>query len=83
MGYLEDTMGTTTIKVNAKTRDALQKLKGTRSYDELLGLLLRLVPEGDDEGRFTPEFRLSLLDGMLYDGPLVTHEQMKREFGLE
>lgn len=74
---------TTTIKVNSATRDALQALKGKRSYDELLGMLLRLVPEGDDEGRFTPEFRLSLLEGLLYDGPRITHDDMRREFGLK
>lgn len=83
MGYQQDTVaGTTTIKVNAKTRDALQALKGSRSYDELLGMLLKLVPEGDDEGRFTDDFRLSLLDGLLYDGPRISHEDLKREFGL-
>lgn len=73
---------TTTIKVNSKTRDALQALKGKRSYDEILGMLLQLVPEGDEEGRFTPEFRLSLLEGLLYDGPRISHEDMRREFGL-
>ncbi|MHB8586114.1 MAG: hypothetical protein ACYDDF_09825 [Thermoplasmatota archaeon] len=74
---------TTTIKVNSVTRDALQALKGKRSYDEILGMLLKLVPEGDDEGAFKPEFRLSLLEGLLYDGPRITHEDMRREFGLK
>jgi hypothetical protein len=74
--------GTTTIKVDTRTRDSLQQLKGRRSYDELLSMLLRLVPEGDDEGRFSPEFRMSLLEGLLYEGPRVTHEDLRREFGL-
>lgn len=74
--------GTTTIKVNKQTRDALQALKGKRSYDEILGMLLKLVPEGDDEDKFTDEFRLSLLEGLLYDGPRISHEDLKREFGL-
>ena len=83
MGYQRDTVaGTTTIKVNTQTRDALQALKGGRSYDDLLGMLLKLVPEGDDEGRFTDDFRLSLLEGLLYDGPRISHEDLKREFGL-
>lgn len=73
---------TTTIKVNTQTRDALQGLKGRRSYDELLSMLLKLVPEGDDEGKFKPDFRLSLLEGLLYDGPRISHEDMRREFGL-
>lgn len=72
----------TTIKLSAATRDALQELKGDRTYDELLTMFLKLVPEGDGEARFKPEFRLSLLEGLLYDGPRLTHEQMKREFGL-
>lgn len=74
---------TTTIKVNSATRDALQALKGRRSYDEILAMLLKLVPEGDDEGAFTPEFRLSLLEGLLYDGPRISHADMRREFGLK
>lgn len=73
---------TTTIKLNTKTRDALQALKGSRSYDELLEMLLKLVPEGDDDGPFKPEFRLRLLEGLLYNGPRISHEQMMREFGL-
>ncbi len=73
---------TTTIKINTRTRDALQALKGTHSYDELLEMFLKLVPEGDDEGPFKPEFRLSLLEGLLYEGPRITHEDMRREFGL-
>lgn len=72
-----------TIKVNTKTRDALQALKGKHSYDELLEMFLKLVPEGDDESAFKPEFRLSLLEGVLYDGPRISHAQMRREFGLK
>jgi hypothetical protein len=74
--------GTTTIKVNTRTRDALQRLKGRRSYDEILSMLLKLVPEGDEEGKFTPEFRRSLLEGLLYEGPRISHEDLRREFGL-
>jgi len=73
---------TTTIKVNRQTRDALQALKGSRSYDEILAMLLKLVPAGDDEGPFTSAFRMSLLEGLLYDGPRIAHEDLRREFGL-
>jgi hypothetical protein len=72
----------TTIKVDTKTRDALQELKGEMSYDDVLSMLLRLVPEGDDEGRFTSEFRRSLLEGLLYEGPRISHEDLRREFNL-
>ena len=74
---------TTTIKLNSKTRDSLQALKGKHSYDELMEMFLKLVPEGDEEGKFKPEFRLSLLEGLLYDGPRISHADMKREFGLK
>lgn len=77
-----DTPAKTTIKVSPGTRDALQAMKGTDSYDHLLERLLSLVPEGDDEGTFTPEFRRSLLDGLLHEGPRLTFDQMKAEFGL-
>lgn len=80
MGYRRDM--TTTIKLSAKTRDRLQALKGKRTYDEILDMLMGLVPEGDGEGKFTPEFRMSLLEGLLHEGPRLTHDQMKREFGL-
>lgn len=73
---------TTTIKISARTRDALQSLKGNHSYDELMTMLLKLVPEGDDEGRFKPEFRRSLLEGLLYRGPRLSHDQVKRELGI-
>lgn len=74
---------TTTIKISTKTRNSLQTLKGNLSYDELMEMLLKLVPEGDDEGKFRPEFRRSLLEGLLYTGPRLTHDEIKREFGLE
>lgn len=86
-GYLSDTIGilvpTTTIKVNTKTRDALQAMKGKHSYDEILEMFMQLVPAGDDEGAFKPEFRLSLLEGLLYDGPRLSFDQLKSEFGLK
>ena len=74
---------TTTIKVSTTTRDALQAMKGKHSYDELLDMLLKLVPEGDDEGKFRPEFRMSLLEGLLYDGPRISFEDLKREYGVK
>jgi hypothetical protein len=73
---------TTTIKVQTKTRDALAKLKGDLSYDELLEMLLRTVPEGDEEGKFTAEFRLELLEQRLNPGPYYTMEQVKAELGM-
>ncbi|MHB8632862.1 MAG: hypothetical protein ACYDBQ_02680 [Thermoplasmatota archaeon] len=70
----------TSIKVNTTTRDHLQSLKGRYTYDELMEMLMRLVPEGDEDGKFRPEFRLKLLEGKLYRGPYISHEAMMREF---
>lgn len=77
-------MSQTTIKLDPKTRDALQAMKGKRTYDELLTLLMRLVPEGDDEGTFSPEFRFKLLEAQLdiQHGRTHSHAAMMREFGL-
>ena len=45
---------------------------------------MRLVPEGDDEGKFSPEFRFKLLEAQLdiKAGRTHSHEDMMREFGL-
>ena len=77
-------MGQTTIKLEPKTRDALQAMKGRHTYDEVLNLLMRLVPEGDDEGKFSPEFRFKLLEAQLdiKAGRTHSHADMMREFGL-
>jgi hypothetical protein len=74
----------TTIKVDPRTRDALQALKGRHTYDEVLTLLMRLVPEGDGEGKFSPEFRFKLLEAQLdiKAGRTHRHDEMMREFGL-
>ena len=83
MGYQEDSVAQTTIKLDPKTRDALQALKGKRTYDELLTLRMQLVPEGDEEGRFSPEFRFMLLEAQLdiHHGRTRSHADVMREFG--
>jgi hypothetical protein len=57
----------TTIQIDASTRKKLAELKEypRETYDELLNKLLDLVPAGDEEGRYRPEFRASLLRGLL------------------
>lgn len=77
-------MAQTTIKVDPTTRDALQALKGRHTYDEVLNLLLRLVPQGDDEGTYSPEFRYMLLESQMdiQQGRVHDHDDVMREFGL-
>ena len=77
-------MSLTTIQVAGKTRQALQRLKGRHTYDELFQMLLSLVPEGDEEGRYSDAFRLSLLESELElrQGRFVTLKDVEAEFGL-
>ena len=73
----------TSNHVNTWTRDALQEMKGKQSLDEIREMFMHLVPAGDDKGAFKPEFRLSILEGLLYDGPRLSFDQLKSEFGLK
>ena len=79
-------MATTTIQVREETREKLARLKSSprQSYDELLNRLLALVPEGDDEGRYTQAFRVGLLNARLdiREGRLTEHAKVKRQLGL-
>ena len=64
--YISDYMAYTTIQIDVATRERLACMRsyGRETYDELLNTLLEIVPSGDDEGKYTPEFRASLLRGM-------------------
>jgi hypothetical protein len=79
-------MSTTSIQIDSKTRSKLARLKaGPReTYDEVLNKLMSLIPEGDDEGKFTDEFRLGLLEAKLdvKAGRTIGHDEMKRRLGL-
>lgn len=79
-------MQNTTIQINKNTRLRLKKFMiGKReTYDELLNLLMDLVPDGDDEGAYTTEFKMSIIRGLMdiKRGRTYTHYQVKRELGL-
>ena len=72
----------TTIQVSQETRERLARLKASprETYDELLGKLLALIPEGDDEGRYTDAFRVGLLNARLdmREGRLTHLRQVKK-----
>ncbi len=57
----------TTIQLEKDTRERLNKLRIYKraTYDEIINALIDLIPEGDDEGKYTLEFRASLLRGLL------------------
>ena len=76
----------TTIQVAKTTRLRLQKFRvGTReTYDEIINALMDLIPTGDDEGEYTPEFRNSILRGLIdiKRGRVYTLEQVEKRLGL-
>jgi hypothetical protein len=75
----------TSIRMNASTRDRLARLKSNprETYDELLRKLMALIPEGDEEGRFTDAFRAGLLNARLdvRSGRMTGHAGMKKRLG--
>ena len=79
-------MSVTTIQITSTTREKLAKLKSSsrETYDDLINKLLSLVPEGDEEGRYTHVFRLGLLQARLdvKEGRVLSHEEAKRRLGL-
>lgn len=83
-GLTHSAMALTSIQVDGKTRQALHRLKGRHTYDELFQMLLSLVPQGDEEGRYSDAFRLSLLESEieLRQGRFVTLKDVEAEFGL-
>jgi len=79
-------MSVTTIQVTSATREKLAKLKASsrETYDELINKLVGLIPEGDEEGRYSEAFRLGLLQARLdiKEGRILTHKEVKRRLGL-
>jgi hypothetical protein len=76
----------TTIQLREETRQKLARLKSTarETYDEVLNKLLALVPEGDEEGRYTQAFRVGLLEARLdiKEGRLVPLREAEKRLGL-
>lgn len=76
----------TTIQLSPRTRDKLAGLRSSprETYDEIVNKLLALVPEGDEEGTYSREFRIGLLDARLdlKEGRVLEHERIKKRLGL-
>jgi len=76
----------TRIHLSPETRDRLAALRSTprETYDELLNKLLDLVPEGDEEGRYSDAFRAGLLSARLdvRVGRQTDNDQVKRQLDL-
>ncbi|MCI0503640.1 hypothetical protein L0Y65_02905 [Candidatus Micrarchaeota archaeon] len=80
-------MAYTTIQISEETREKLARLKSSArgTYDELLNALLDLVPDKDDEGEYTDDFKASLLRSLadLKHGRTYSAEDVRRRLGLK
>ncbi len=80
-------MSDSTIHIGDSTKLRLKALKeaGGMTYDKLMRALLSLIPEGDDEGKYTDEFKASFLEGSLdiAEGRVVSFEELKRRLELD
>ncbi len=80
-------MNYTSIQILPETRMRIAQLKSSEreTYDQILNKLLQLVPEGDDEGAYTEEFRIGILNAKLdlKHGRVISHEALKRKLGLK
>src|SRR5437773_11430089 len=83
---LEPSMPKTTIQIHSSTRKKLARLKApaNETYDDLLNELMALVPQGDDEGLYTPAFRRKLLRARqaIKEGHVISYQEVKRRLGL-
>lgn len=77
----------TSIQISPETRERLAALKShdRETYDELLRELMDLIPSGDDEGKYTDEFRASLLRSLsdIKHGRTYSVEEVKKQLGIE
>ncbi|MGC8506501.1 MAG: hypothetical protein ACP5NK_07345 [Thermoplasmata archaeon] len=80
-------MNKSTIPISDVTKTRLEVLKeaGNMTYDKLIRALLSLIPEGDDEGKYTDEFKASFLESSLdaAEGRVVSLDELKRRLSLD
>lgn len=55
------------------------------TYDEIVNVLIDLVPSGDEEGEYSDEFRSSLLRSLadIRHGRVYSSEDVRRRLGLK
>ena len=80
-------MDYTTIQISKTTREKLNDLRTYKrmTYDELLNALMSLIPEGDEEGLYSEDFRASLFRSLLDVKEKKTHstEEVKKQLGIK
>lgn len=79
-------MASTTIRLETSTKKGLEALKEYKreSFDDVIGKLLVLVPKGDEEGKYSDEFRAGLLEAHFEakQGKTVSFDYIKKDLGL-
>jgi len=77
----------TSIQILPQTREQLAHLKESprETYDELLNKLMELIPKEDDEGKYTNEFRVSLLNAKIdtLKGRTYSLSDVKKSLGMK
>ena len=80
-------MDYTTIQISKTTREKLNDLRTYKrmTYDDLLNALMSLIPEGDEEGLYSEDFRASLLRSLLDVKEKKTHStgEVKKQLGIK
>ncbi|MHA1910314.1 MAG: hypothetical protein ACTSYA_01350 [Candidatus Kariarchaeaceae archaeon] len=71
------------IEISEKIKNELDQIKSNENYDQIITKLLKLIPIGDDEGEYTPEFRLELLNAKLeaVEGETIDHQNVIEALG--
>ena len=79
-------LSSTTIRLETSTKKGLESLKEHRreTFDDVIEKLLALVPEGDEEGKYSDEFRAGLLEAHFdaKQGKYVSLNKLKKDIGL-
>lgn len=75
-----------TIQISKITKEKLNKLKPYKkaTYDEVIDALMALIPEGDEDGKYTAEFRSSLIRNSLdiKHSRIYTTAELKKKLGI-
>ena len=84
--YIVMFVASTTIRLETSTKKELEALKEHKreTFDDVIEKLLTLVPEGDEEGKYSDDFRAGLLDALFEakQGKVIPFDRIKKELGL-
>ena len=77
---------TTTIQLKKSTKKELENLREHKreTFDEIIEKILTLIPKGDEEGKYSDEFRSGLLEALFEanSGKTSSLDNIEKELGL-